>query len=68
MTLVLAVWFAAAVVGAAWVAYDLVANQPEIIPLIEAAWVTIALYLGVGWAVTISRIMKRSAEKPCELG
>jgi hypothetical protein len=47
---VLAVWFGAAVALAAWVAYDLVTNQPEIMPVMKAAWVLITLYLGVAGA------------------
>lgn len=51
VTLILVVWFGAAVLSAAWVAYDLVTSQPEIMRVMKAAWTLITLYLGVMGAV-----------------
>jgi hypothetical protein len=50
VTFVLALWFAAAVISAAWVTYDLFTNQPEIMPVMKAAWTLITLCLGVAGA------------------
>jgi hypothetical protein len=51
MTLILVIWFGTAVVSAACVAYDQVTSQPEIMPVMKAAWTLITLYLGVVGAV-----------------
>ncbi len=47
MTTFLVLWFAAAILSAAWVAYDVTTGQPEIMRVMKIAWVLITLYLGV---------------------
>jgi hypothetical protein len=39
-------FFATAFICAAWVAYDVRVNQPEIMPVMKVAWVLITLYSG----------------------
>lgn len=36
-----------AFLAALWATYDLISNQPEIMPIIKVGWVLIILYLGV---------------------
>lgn len=43
----LIIWFVSAFLAALWVAYDMIGNQPKIMPVIKIAWVLIVLYLGV---------------------
>lgn len=43
----LSIWFISAILAAIWAAYDMITNQPRIMPLIKIAWVLIILYLGV---------------------
>lgn len=47
MTTFLVIWFVSAFLAALWATYDLIANQPKIMPVIKIAWVLIILYLGV---------------------
>lgn len=47
MTTLLVIWFVSAFFAALWAAYDLITNQPKIMPVIKVAWVLIILYLGV---------------------
>lgn len=47
MTAILVLWFASAILAALWAAYDLIKNQPKILPVIKLAWVLVILYLGV---------------------
>ena len=47
MTTFLAIWFVSALLAALWATYDLITNQPKIMPVIKVAWVLIILYLGV---------------------
>jgi hypothetical protein len=43
----LTIWFVSAFLSALWAAYDMIRNQPKIMPVIKVAWVLIILYLGV---------------------
>jgi len=43
----LSIWFISAILAAIWAAYDMITNQPRIMPVIKIAWVLIILYLGV---------------------
>lgn len=47
MNSLLLLWFGSAIVAAIWAAYDLLTNQPRIMPVIKVAWVLIILYLGI---------------------
>ncbi|HZD57892.1 MAG TPA: hypothetical protein VE136_14265, partial [Anaerolineales bacterium] len=47
MTTFLVIWFASAFLAALWASYDLLTNQPKIMPVIKIGWVLIILYLGV---------------------
>ncbi len=47
MTTFLVIWFVSAFLAALWATYDLITNQPKIMPVIKVAWVLIILYLGV---------------------
>ena len=47
MTTLLVIWFVSAFFAALWATYDLITNQPKIMPVIKVAWVLIILYLGV---------------------
>lgn len=47
MTTFLIIWFVSAFLAALWATYDLITNQPMIMPVIKIAWVLIILYLGV---------------------
>ncbi|NIT57305.1 MAG: hypothetical protein GWN67_10825, partial [Phycisphaerae bacterium] len=47
MTTFLVIWFVSAFLAALWATYDLITNQPKIMPVIKIAWVLIILYLGV---------------------
>jgi len=47
MNAFLAIWFVSAFLAALWAAYDMIKNQPAIMPVIKIAWVLIILYLGV---------------------
>lgn len=47
MTAFLVLWFAMAIFSAAWVAYDVITDQPEIMRVMKIAWVLITLYLGI---------------------
>lgn len=47
MTTFLLIWFVTAFLAALWAAYDLITNQPKIMPVIKIAWILIILYLGI---------------------
>ncbi len=47
MNTFLIIWFASAFLAALWTAYDLIAKQPKIMPVIKVAWVLVILYLGI---------------------
>jgi hypothetical protein len=46
VTAFLIAFFAFAILAAAWVAYDVITGQPEIMPVMKVAWVLITLYFG----------------------
>ncbi|NIS81086.1 MAG: DUF4396 domain-containing protein [Anaerolineales bacterium] len=47
MNTFLIIWFASAFLAALWTAYDLITEQPKIMPVIKVAWVLVILYLGI---------------------
>jgi hypothetical protein len=47
MNTFLIIWFASAFLAALWAAYDLITNQPAIMPVLKIGWTLIILYLGV---------------------
>lgn len=47
MNTFLIAWFAVTIVAAAWLTYDLVKHQPEILGIIKVAWILVVLYLGI---------------------
>ncbi len=47
MDIFLTVWFASAVLAAAWAGYDLFTHQPKIMPIIKVGWLLVILYLGI---------------------
>lgn len=63
MTTFLTIWFVSAFAAALWAAYDLITNQPEIMPVIKVGWVLIILYLGaIGLALYITSCKARPGQ------